>query len=504
MKWNYQETIIVVILMLVALAARLYIGFQTPYFSDAHSYDVLRQVSHIRATGRILVEDPLSFSGNYHIVSPFFHYLLAGIWLLFSSSAVLKLVPNLAAVLIIPIVYMIVKKMTGNVHASQVSALAVAFLPGYFVGTYNSLSTLVISIPLIFFLSYALLHIRDQRMLYVYLGGIMVFTLLSPIVFVFLLGFLGYLIMLRAEKMSDYRPEVELFIFSLFLVLWTQFLLYKRAFLMHGLNTVWQNIPWAMLSTYFAEFDLFNAIYRIGIIPFFAGIYIIYRYTFRERNREVYLFISFAIVFLVLLWLKLIPLLTGIMLLGVVLTILLGVSYASSSAYLEKTKLVGYRSLITALFLILMFVSSVVPSVVYAYDSNRRTISPDFMDAIQWLRSNSRPDSVVFSTADEGSLIAYFAGRKNMMDLQFLMVDDVNVRWEDASSIVQSPFVSKPVELIDKYDIDYLFVSQRLLREYGVSDLVYLGTPCMKLVYDSDIRIIDVSSCKFVTREARI
>ncbi len=497
MKWRPEMTVLVLI-MLLSLGSRLFIAFETPYFSSPDSYDVLRQVEHIRASGRVLIFDALSQGGSVHIVPPLFYYIVALFWAVFASPIVLKVIPNVAAILIIPIVYAIVNHITKNTKASLFAAFVSAFIPGFVESTFNDLTALSFAIPLLFLLMYALLRIEQPVFLYVFIMGMMLFTILSPLVFIFVLGFVLYLIIVKTDNFSGLKREAELCFFCIFLVLWTQFLLYKKAFLLHGASIIYQNVPWQILSSYFEDVSIFGIVSRVGVLSFIIGLYVVYKFTFRLRGKDMSLLVSFALVSLILLWLKLIPLSLGLMLLGVLFAIFFGTWYNLFSDYLVKTKFASHVALIDIALILIIIVSSVIPSFVFSYRAFSTTISPEFMNSMQWVRASTPPDSVIFSTAEEGSMISYFTGRKNVLDLQFLMVPSINAKWDDAREIVVSPFQSNAVELITKYDVDYLFISPSLLAFYDVSSLKYLNTPCMDVVYDKEIMIVDVRNCRWV------
>ena len=78
--------------------------------------------------------------------------------------------------------------------------------------------------------------------------------------------------------MKNDSKELEITLFTSFIVIWFTAILFKNIFLVYGYNTIWQNTPIQILQIYFSEISFFEAIYAIGIIPFIAGITIIYQY----------------------------------------------------------------------------------------------------------------------------------------------------------------------------------------------------------------------------------
>src|SRR3989344_3915807 len=91
------------------------------------------------------------------------------------------------------------------------------------------------------------------------------------------------------------RKELELILFTLFFFVWTQFIFFKNVFMREGLSFVWQNIPRAIVMEYFPQISILKAIVLVSVIPFIAGIFIVYQALFRLQSTRSFLLISLAI-----------------------------------------------------------------------------------------------------------------------------------------------------------------------------------------------------------------
>src|SRR3989344_5082089 len=100
---------ILIAVFLLALFARLYFSFQTPYL-DNPGYLIKRYTENILDTGRPLFYDQLSYNGREVLYSPLWHYILSVFSIVFGNAA-LKLIPAIFASLLVFVVYLLSKKI---------------------------------------------------------------------------------------------------------------------------------------------------------------------------------------------------------------------------------------------------------------------------------------------------------------------------------------------------------------------------------------------------------
>jgi hypothetical protein len=396
---------------------------------------VLRQVEHYRDSGRFLTYDPLSFAGSQKVISPAYYVLLGWLSRFLGEEWLLKVLPNLLAVSLIPLIFLIAMRITKIRTAALTASFVAAFVPVLFEKTFNSLTTLALALPLLFAALYIFLNIRKRNMIYYYIIVLVILCLTSPLVFFLIFAYLLYFLMIKVENIQAIKQEKEVFIFTFFLTLWTQFIIYKKAFITLGPMIVWQNIPWSILNQYFQRVSIIDMMYQVGPVPLLFGFYIIYRFAFREKDRGVYLFISFAFLSILLLTLRLLSPPVGLMILGLVMAILLGKYIEILLRYMEYTKFARWKRAILLVVLVLIILTSVIPSVSYALFLSKTKIQPYESDALKFIRENTPQDAVILASPEEGPLITYFANRSNVVDLDFLLVPDVNTRWRELQNM---------------------------------------------------------------------
>lgn len=486
-----KELVFVLILFLIVLGARLFFTLQDQDF-DYDAYNALRQADHIKETGLPLFKDELSYSGRTIIFPPFFYYLLAAFSFLMPLTLAAKLLPSIAMSSLVIIIYLITKHTTKNRIAAFIAAFFSGFVPVFYT-TLNQISIYSLAVPLIFLLSYSFLRIEEKSFAILSIILMIILLLTHTSVFILLISLLAYFIIVRLEKLKTTTKEVEVTLFLLFLALWFNLLLYKRAFFIHGLAFIWQNIPAPLLSSYFFDISFIGVIYAVGVVPLLLGVYAIYHVLFKTRNKSATLYISFALVSFAMLWLKLIPLKTGILFLSINLIVLSASSIKLILVTLSKTRMPRLSFIVAGLIIVLFILTTISPFV-----STIKTHKPLETDlhALEWIKENAQEHDVVLGRLEEGFLISYIAQRKNVIDSNFMFIKNIDQRYDDVNHLFTLRFKSEAVRLLNKYEIDYILLSTKSMEEYNVTKLFYADEDCFELVYDKDALIYEFLRCE--------
>lgn len=493
-KWNI---IILLGIFLLVFGIRLFIINGETGFSDDKSYLTLRQVENIAATGKPIINDDLSYGGRTLFFSPVFYYILTFVYLIFKTSLSLKIFLNLVASLVVIITYMISFELTKSRKTSLLSAALSGFIPIFFNMTTNSLSPYSLILPLTFVCIYFLILLNKNIEYYTYFLFFSFFSILiSPVSIILILGTIFFLILARLEKIEISKANFEIVIVTLFFYLWFYFLIFKKALLFHGPKVIWQNIPKEFLSTYFSEITITETVSLIGILPFVLGTYLAYIYITKEKSLQVYIIIGSASSLFFLLWFKLIPLKIGLMFLGGFLILLVSQYLKNLFDYIEKTKFVKYEPLVILGFIILIIISSIIPSMYYAKSEIKHIPSNTKLDSFVWINQNIDSKSVVLSPENEGHLLAYYGKTKTVIDNNFLMANKLEQRINDIKRIYTTRFSDEALEFSKKYEINYIIVDKEVRDIYKINDLFYSSDNCFSLVYDkNDVKIYKVE-CK--------
>ncbi|MFC1741190.1 hypothetical protein ACFL3V_01495 [Nanoarchaeota archaeon] len=476
-------------IFLLALAFRLFLAFQTQNFEVGDAYFNYRQVESIKDTGMPTYIDELSYSGRTRIFPPVYYYILSAFSFLIGTIFALKIIPNILACILIIIIYYIVLEMTNNRSIALFCAFTSAFIPLFFAKTLNSASILSFTLPLMFYVLYCFMRIKERKFLHHFLFFSFVLSLTSAISFLFVFALLIYLVLVKLEYQLKNRLELEAILFVIFLMIWINVLVYKKAFLFHSYALIWQNIPLQVLASYFKQVDIVASVTNIGLIPLMLGIYAIYRYMLKERDKRTYLLMAFALAVAFLLWFKLITLDIGLMFLGAILIPLLGQTMNLLFKYVEMTKVSSYKWLFWIPLFVMVLLTSIIPSVAKASVVIEESLHDDEMRALVWLRENTPEDAVILSTIQEGNLITSIAERKNVADDDFVLIRAPGDIFDDIGRAYTTILKTNAVELMNKYDVDYVYFSPRAKAEFDMESLKFAEKDCFELVYDDNIQV---------------
>ncbi len=475
------------LVFLIVLAGRLVIALSVTHFSSDEAYFHLRQADHILQTGLPLFDDPLSWSGKSQVFLPIWDYLLAGAGWLVGLDAAAKILPNIFAALLIPLVYAVARRRASSISA-LIAALIAGAIPVFVAKTVNHASPVPAAFALLLTVLYAFSRATEPRWAFIYTAGIVLFTFFHPLVYLLVLGLGLYLILLLAQDLRHERVETELSLFTIFFVLWGGLLVYKSVLLFHGPSMIWQNLPRGLLINYFADVSVTEALFLIGIIPVAVGLFVVYRHLFLDRRRDFYLAVSFTLTAGVLLWLKLVPLDIGLSLLGILLALLCARGAEHLDSFITATRLRPWRSALIAGALLLIIATSAWPSWTAAENELRLGVSADHISALRWIAQNTPPSSRIIAAPSEGFLISAVAHRHNAIDRNLFLRNDVEQRFEDLRRLYVTSFETEAVGILDKLDADYIILSPRSKRVFQSPSLKYVDKEggCIRPVYETE------------------
>ncbi len=482
-------------IFLLTLAVRLTLSFLIPNFTY-ESYFHLRQVEHITQTGLPLYHDSLSYGGRELIFLPFFHYFMTFFDLLLPLELAAKLIPNTLMALLTIIVYFTSKKITNHDTSSLIAAAIVGFLP--VLSTPNNFVPETLFLPLIFFTIYSFLNLPEKKYLYLYLTSFILLSLTSSAAFLIIMGFGIYLLLSFLEERQIKTEEKEVMLFSLFMFIWLQFLFFKKVLIASGAGFIWQNIPPKIILEYFPHLSIPNAIVLVSVIPFLAGIWVVYQSLFQVKSRKMFLLISLVIATTILAWFRLLRFDLSLSFFGITLAILFSLFYQDLAMYVEKTKLSSLRKYLLPLTLILLVVTIVPPAISTALTQSTPSIKE--ITAFKWIKDNSPPNAGVLSTLEEGHLVTYYSQRQNFMDDQFTLIDNIEIRFNDLNNAYITKFQTQALSIFDKYKIQYLVLTPTAQLKYDLHGFNYLGEGCFQKEYKEETKIYHVS-CTLTSSE---
>jgi hypothetical protein len=487
---NKKYYYLLIILFLVILTIRLLIAFKEPYLSDDLSYFSLRQAQIIKEIGIPAYNDELSQNGRYFFFLPLMHYIIAFLLFFFEPIIAVKIYTNFFSTLIIFPIFLIVKQITKDKKIALLSSFLVSFIPIYVSETINSASIYSISIPLSVYLMHYFLKINTKKKPGIFIILLLLFIFLSPSVLVIVLGIITYLIFAWIEKLNIKRAEIELCIFSIFITGFIYIALYRDALIMHGPKIIYANIPTIFLNNYFSNINLNIILIGLGILPLIATIAITYIFIKEKKKKSFFLPLSILFVCSIMLILKLIPFTLGLIYIGILCVILFGEGFQYIIEYIKKTKFSNYIFLFYLLFILLFTLTSVIPSYVMAINSIKKSTDNEIVIGLKKIMENSNNDISIIWDIEKGHTITYFSKRKNVIDTNYLYSNDIEIRLNDVRVIYSSAIVTKPIEIMQKYNAEFLIFDKNIKKRYNISKVSYINDECFnEFFYGEEIMI---------------
>ena len=471
------------ILFFAVLAIRLWLAFSSPHF-EYDSYFHIRQINHIAETGLPAFNDGLSYGGGFFVFSPLFHYIMAGLSFLIPLGIIGKILPAVLYSLMIPLGYYIAKEITGDKRISLIAPAVIAFMPVLWSNIFT-LNPLSMAIPAIFYALYCLIKKRGEENILQFIIFMTVAALLSPVTIIIIPILWLYILFLKIEKIRERGPLLELVTFSTFFILLLQFLFYKNAILLNGFGVIWQNIPSTILENYFSSAGILDIIANVGILPFIFGLYEIYVFSFEKKERASSLFISLTIVMGVVLWAKLIPLEIGMLLLGIGISIISVPAVKYMINYLKKIRFRKVNQVMTAV-IVMFIITAFIPAIYYFQLSRTELPNEQEYNAMLWLNENSTPRSVIVGNVNDGFFISAVAGRRNIIDANFLVKSDAEERLQDIETIYSTSFETAALELLNKYNAKYIFFGSNVKERFNVTALGFEDRKCFDDVFKEE------------------
>lgn len=473
------------LLFLAVVVIRIALAFSSPYF-DYDSYFHIRQIESIKETGLPVFNDTLSYGGGFFIFSPVFHYIMAFFSFLIPISIVGKIIPNIAFALLIPLAYYIAKEITGKQRLALIAPVVVAFMPVLWSSVF-SVDPISFAIPAIFAAFYFLSKEEGKSNIHKFLFFITLACFLSPLTIFAIPIIWIYILFLKIEKEKIEETLLESAAFSTFLILLVQFIFYKNSILINGANIIWQNIPAQLIQNYFTNIGVLDIIAYIGILPFIFGLYEIYIFSFEKKERAASLFIGLAIFTGFLMWLKLIQLQTGMILLGMGISVIFCDSIRHFMDYFQKIRFNKVRLVMIAIIVIFLFSAS-IPAFSYFLEAKKNIPNQDEMKAFLWLEENG--GSPIIAAVNDGFAINAISKKSNVIDRNFLMTPYAEERLRDVSLFYSTNFETQAMEVLDKYHAKYIFFGKNVKKEFNATELGFQDKKCFAKFFESnDIKI---------------
>ncbi|RMF05976.1 hypothetical protein D6764_03455 [Candidatus Woesearchaeota archaeon] len=468
---------------LLSLSIRLIIAYNTPYFDDS-AYFLMRNIESIQKSGVPLFEDSSIVGNRISFFPPFYHYVMAFLDFFFPLDFSLRIFPNLFASFIVFVSYFLAFELTSNEKAALVASFASLLSPAYLFETVTSASSLSLAAPMFFLSAYFFIISRkNEKYAGIFLASLVFLIFTSTISLLFALSLLLCLLFLRMSRTKVMRSDVELSVFSVFLVLWLYLLLYKRTLISERVSALFQTLPNAVSAPFLPS--LAEQIFLVGVVPLLAGIYVIHKQSLVERKRGFYLLLSFVLISWSAWKIKVLDSSSALVILSLSFSVLLADYVVLFSSYVAKLRFSPARSIALRSLVLLLFITSVFPGFYFSSLKESHLTSPEVVDALLWLKySSPSEEKVVAASPLHSSLVSYVSGSKVVLDRNIHGINHPLVRLQDLINLYRSPFKTSVLEITDRYSITHVLLSDKERAYFGISDIAYSDSRCFKLVYN--------------------
>jgi hypothetical protein len=509
-----KDLFIVSIIFFCICIIRIFMALSVDGFSSDSSYYTLRQVEHISKTGLPIIHDDLSYLGRTYYFLPAFYYFLAFFDIFLPIEIVCKIIPNIVAALGVFIVYLIGFEVTKNKEAALFTSFISGIVPVFLSETVYSVSVYSFVVPLFLALIYTLIKISKLNPVFdlkkmkfykfLYFILFILLSLLHQSIVLFVLFLWLYLFILVVEGIKISKSEIEITIFSSFLVLWIFFITLKPIFIEHGFSIIFGGIPHFMRNYYFSNFTLLESIYKLGIIPVLYGLYSLFRFTFGKQDKYVYMLVSQIYLMLFLLWFKIIPFNSGMIFLGTFLMIIVILHYDFLFGFFNFSNKSTFKKIVKfgfiSYYVFSFVVSSVLPSVTYLGLEKQKIPTDNEIRMFKFMKDNIKNESVIFAIPDYGQKIAYFSSKKTIMDTNYFGTDEAN-RLIDIEKAYTSSSLLLSGLVFQKYGAEYIIISDKTKKEFNSSFPSYINSKCFDLIRQENDVFLFKFKCEVETFE---
>ena len=463
------------------------------FFSDDFSYFELLQAKAISQTGLPDFDNSFVVGSSRLVFMPLYEYVLGITYRIFGSILSLKILQSLLLALIPIAVFRLSYELRGEHLPALLSAMIGGFVPVIWQLSSNSLSKIpIVIILMLLSTEFYLKSLSNKKFLGLFYISFIILSLTSnaSILFVCAIAFGIFLSSIDNKKINS--TEIELLSFCLAVAIFIIIVTYGARISDIGTRIIWLNTPSQVLSLEYQDFNLTQLIYSLGIFPMIYGSYSVYLLTTaQESKKRDYVIMSFILMALLLLWLKMVPWKIGFSVLGIFLAVQFTDFFILLRKRINKSKISMYKQHIYYFAVVFFIIGSLIPSVGYAKFSTSNIASQDLVNAMVFLKDNSIEGEVVAIHPKESHLLQYLTLRRVIIDSNYIALDSPESRYLELRRIFSERFETNAREILDEYDISYIFITESSKNDYGVDELTYAkDSPYFETIYNDGKNII--------------
>lgn len=482
-KFN-KYYVILIILIFILIVVKTFLTFQSS-FLDNSSYFHLTNANSIISDSKIV----LNYSFEDDVALPILDYILAFFGLFCNLEIIAKLLSIIISSSIVLMVFFIVDEIIKNKKIAVISTLFASFIPVLFIKFTNRFSNIEFSI-LIFLLTilFFIKSMNATKFIKFFIIFLIFLIILTPLSLVFIGIFILYFLMLKSERMRIRLSEIETFMFSLILGGWLYILIYKDLILNDNFLLFSKNI----ILNSFKLSSITEIISSIGIIPVILGVIGIYLVLQKKNSREIIFISSFIILLIVFTVLKLINQYFGLIMTSLGLIIISGFTINEFEKFISISKLKKILSFFYIFIILIFIITSVVPSFIGGALKSQDVMTENDFEVLNWIKSNTPEDSIIFSLNDESYLISYFSNRKTIFNNDAFNSDLID-KVKDSEKVYSLSMNTETLRILSYYNSNYIFISSKTLETMTKISFEKFSDHCYdKEFFSKDSRIYKI------------
>ncbi|MBI2667138.1 hypothetical protein HYX17_00020 [Candidatus Woesearchaeota archaeon] len=345
-----------------------------------------------------------------------------------TSAVILSVILGTASIILF---YLILRKFVNSI-ISLLSVLILVFSPSYI---YSFVTLNDFSFVAFFMLLIIIFMLKDNNIAILFLSFISLFGIIHIIVASLLL-----IIYSLWRKENKWLLVLPFFFISVIIYLF-----------IYGLpELLWYNVAEnKVLINLISDFGSFGLSLFTLILSFF-GLLLLWEKKY--KNMPIYLSIIFLLVMMNFS-------VNIILYLGFFLSFIAALGIVRIVDTDWKIKII--RNSIFSILILGIFLSFFIFfDNFYTQEQNSNVI-----ESLKFLDSQTTNNDVVFTHYSKGHSLAYFGEVKNVMDQNFIFAPNLNERFSDSQDFLYTRDLNKSVEIVNKYNINYIWMSKELKDE---------------------------------------
>ncbi len=440
---------LLLLILLTELVVWAHIGFSRTALLD-EGYLHVRSVESIRQAGGTYVHP----ADRAISPVPVYDYVMVLLSFFMSVQHAFALVGVLLIAVLIGLTYWVVVELGVGSEAALLAGVGVGAIPALVWSVVGVQILLPIALSLLMLLL-LVRYVPHTSFVVIYVLVLCALIFSHPIYLLLMCALVVYIFFIKVEGLRHTIGEFELVFFTVLLCSWFSLVIFRSALFSFGTDALVGNTP-AMLRS---GGDIIGALGKVGPVPFVLGLYALFRYVFRRKEKHVYLLVSMLLVLFFAIGLGMLHFNYGVLFAAILLCILAAFSWRDFFVFLEKT----HMSHLSMYFKLAALMLLVVSSAVIVAKENAALVaeqpSQSDVDALRWLSQNIPREERVLGLYDEGNLIAALSGHPVVIDSAFLAQDSPMI-YEETQSIYTT-YETDAVRLLNKYGVSILYYSER-------------------------------------------